>query len=81
MCVIVTYSRCRANNAQRKEICEYSKKTPPLAKHQEISEEFTRRYPILKLDRSTISKILNKKEQYLFLEDNFAMQKRYTNRH
>ena len=47
--------RCRVNNAQRKEICEYSQKYP-LAKHQEISEEFTRQYPMLKLDWSTISK-------------------------
>jgi len=34
-------TRCRINNAQHKEICEYSKKHPS-AKHQEISEEFTR---------------------------------------
>ncbi|CAG8733153.1 43548_t:CDS:2, partial [Gigaspora margarita] len=40
------------NNAQRKQICEYHIKNPS-AKHQDIADEFKRRYPKLNLERST----------------------------
>jgi hypothetical protein len=72
-------TRCRLSNAQRKQMCEYSKKNP-FARHQDIADEFMQRYPGLKLDRSTISKVLKKKEQYLLLEENSTTQNRYKNR-
>ncbi|CAG8804222.1 1741_t:CDS:2, partial [Gigaspora rosea] len=72
-------TRSRLNNAQRKEICEYHVKNPS-AKHHDIADEFKRRYPELNLDRTTVSKILKKKDQYLHIEENAATLNRYKNR-
>ncbi|CAG8552172.1 10974_t:CDS:1, partial [Gigaspora rosea] len=58
----------RLSNAQHKEICEYTK-ARPAARHQDIADEFMRKYSTLKLDRSTITKTLQKSEQYLYLEE------------
>ncbi|CAG8759013.1 17098_t:CDS:1, partial [Gigaspora rosea] len=63
----------------RKEICEYAK-ARPAARHQDIADEFMRKYPTLKLDRPTITKTLQKSEQYLYLEESPVIQNRYKNK-
>ncbi|CAG8721892.1 32058_t:CDS:2 [Gigaspora margarita] len=67
------------NNAQCKQICEYHVKNPS-AKYQDIADEFKRRYPELNLERSTVTKILKKKDQYLHIEENTTTQNQYKNR-
>ncbi|CAG8810516.1 6386_t:CDS:2, partial [Gigaspora margarita] len=62
-------TRSQLNNAQCKQICEYHIKNPS-AKHQDIADEFKRRYPELNLERST----------YLHIEENTATQNWYKNR-
>ncbi|CAG8833174.1 38514_t:CDS:2 [Gigaspora margarita] len=71
--------RSRLNNAQRKEICKYHVKNLS-AKHHDIADEFKRRYSELNLDRTTVSKILKNKDQYLHIEENTVIQNRYKNR-
>ncbi|CAG8756469.1 27758_t:CDS:2 [Gigaspora margarita] len=72
-------TRSKLNNAQRKQICEYHVKNLS-AKHQDIADEFKRRYSELNLERSTVTKIFKKKDQYLHIEENTATQNQYKNR-
>lgn len=71
--------RSRLSDAQRKEICEYSQKNPSV-KHHEIAKEFLKRYPSLTLDRSTITKTLTKRNQYLKLKITASAEKTYRHR-
>jgi len=64
---LVKKTRSRLSDVQRKEICCYHK-DHPFAKQQDIADEFQIRYPNLSLDRSTVSKVLSKKDHYLHLE-------------
>ena len=75
----VKKTRSRLSNAQRKEICEYAK-ARPAARHQDIADEFMRKNPTLKLDRSTITKTLQKSEQYLYLEESPVIQNQCKNK-
>ncbi|CAG8692530.1 8355_t:CDS:2 [Gigaspora rosea] len=59
----VPKTRGRLNDLQRKEICEYAQRNPN-TKHHKIAQKFMKRYEGLKLDRSTVSKILKNREQY-----------------
>ena len=61
-------TRSRLSDLQRKQICEYAEKHPN-AKHQDIAEAFNDRYSGLKLERSTITKILKKREIYKSIEE------------
>ncbi|CAG8488622.1 5005_t:CDS:2 [Cetraspora pellucida] len=47
------------------------------ARHQDIANEFIRKYPILNLDRSTITKIFKKSEEYLYFEENTIIQNQF----
>lgn len=69
-------TRSRLSDAQRKEICEYAAKNQN-AKHHEIAEEFKKRYSTLQLDRSTVSKILKKSEQYMNLPEESVSANRF----
>jgi Tc5 transposase DNA-binding domain/Fission yeast centromere protein N-terminal domain len=61
-------TRCRISDKQKKEICELAKKNP-LYKQQQVAEEFMERYPNLRIDRSTVSKILKRADEYQFQDD------------
>lgn len=61
-------TRCRISDKQKKEICEFAKKNP-IFKQQEIASVFMERYPGLKIDRSTVSKILKNADKYQFNDD------------
>src|SRR5438046_3080971 len=61
-------TRCRISDKQKKEICEFAKKIPSY-KQQEVAKEFMERYPSLKIDRSTVSKILKRADEYQFQDD------------
>ncbi|CAG8830431.1 19977_t:CDS:2, partial [Gigaspora margarita] len=61
-----TYSKL--SNAWYKEICKYAK-ARPAARHQNIANKFISKYPMLKLNRSTIIKTLQKSKQYHYLEE------------
>ncbi|CAG8580620.1 102_t:CDS:2, partial [Scutellospora calospora] len=50
------------------------------ARHQDIADKFMRKYPMLKLDRSTITKTLQKSEQYFYLEESPVIQNRCKNK-
>ncbi|CAG8498392.1 16035_t:CDS:2 [Gigaspora rosea] len=56
-------TRCHISDKKKKEICEFVKKNLSY-KHQEIADEFTKRYSKIKIDRTTISKILKKADEY-----------------
>ncbi|CAG8851052.1 23002_t:CDS:2, partial [Gigaspora margarita] len=45
-----------------------------------IADEFMRKYPTLKLDRLTITKTLQKSEQYLYLEESAVIQNQCKNK-
>src|SRR5262245_22006262 len=51
------------NNLQSKEICEYAEKHPN-TKHYEVADIFNKKYSNLQLKRSTVSKLLKKREVY-----------------
>ncbi|CAG8681696.1 23569_t:CDS:1 [Gigaspora rosea] len=72
-------TRCRISDKQKKEICEFSKKNPTY-KQQEIADEFMRRYPDLRIDRTTISKILKKTDEYQKLDDNVQADNTFRHR-
>ena len=55
----------KLNLNNKREICEYSKRHPK-AKHGEIANHFNKKFN-LSIDRSTVSKILTKKEKWLDL--------------
>ena len=63
----VPKKRSWLSNLQRKQICEYAEEHPN-AKHQDIAEVFNDRNSGLKLERSTITKILKKREVYKRIE-------------
>ena len=58
----------RLSDLQRKQICEYAEEHPN-AKHQDIAEVLNDRNSGLKLERSTITKILKKREIYKSIEE------------
>ena len=60
-------TRSRISDKQKKEICEFAKKNPSF-KHYEIANEFMKRYQNLKIDRTTVTKILNKADKYQILK-------------
>src|SRR2546430_1950650 len=64
---LVKKTRSCLSDVQRKEICCYHK-DHLFAKQQDIADKFQIRYPNLSLDRSTVSKVLSKKDHYLHLE-------------
>jgi Tc5 transposase DNA-binding domain/Fission yeast centromere protein N-terminal domain len=68
---VPTKTRCRISDKQKKEICELAKKNPSY-KQQEIAREFMEQYPDLKIDRSTVSKILKNADKYEFCDDTHA---------
>src|SRR5262245_4691736 len=72
-------TRSRLSDLQRKQIYEYAKKNPN-AKHQEIAEVFNNKYSGLQLERSTITKILKKREVYKSIEDEDAAENRFRQR-
>jgi len=60
--------RSRISDTQKKEICEFAEKNPSY-RHHEIANEFMNRYPTLNIDRSTVSKVLKKADQYCQLDN------------
>ena len=58
-------TRSQLNLNNKREICEYAKRHPK-AKHGEIANHFNKKFN-LSIDRSTVSKILTKKEKWLDL--------------
>src|SRR2546423_1497950 len=76
---LVKKTRSRLSDVQRKEICCYHK-DHPFAKQQDIADEFQIRYPNLSLDRSTVSKVLSKKDHYLHLETTNQSQRVFRHR-
>ncbi|CAG8606816.1 16322_t:CDS:1, partial [Cetraspora pellucida] len=61
-------TRNHISDKQKKEICEFTKKNLSY-KQNEIADEFTKHYPKLKIDCTTISKILKKTNEYQQLKD------------
>ncbi|RHZ61420.1 hypothetical protein Glove_347g14 [Diversispora epigaea] len=72
-------TRCRISNKQKKEICEFAKKNP-IYKQHEVANEFMERYPSLKIDRSTVSKILKKADEYQLQDDDINTEKTFRRR-
>ncbi|CAG8728783.1 19829_t:CDS:2, partial [Gigaspora rosea] len=67
-------TRSRISDKQKKEICEFAKMNPSYKQHQ-IANEFNQCYPDLKMDRSTVSKILKKTDEYQQIEDHKYVEK------
>ncbi|CAG8672808.1 20648_t:CDS:2, partial [Gigaspora rosea] len=72
-------TRSRISDKQKKEICEFAKMNPSYKQHQ-IANEFNQCYPDLKMDRSTVSKILKKTDEYQQIEDNLQAEKTFRHR-
>src|SRR6266487_949295 len=72
-------TRSRISDTQKKEICEIAKKNPSY-RHQEIAQEFTNLYPNLKIDRSTVTKILKQADEYNQLKINEQADKTFRHR-
>ncbi|RHZ77381.1 hypothetical protein Glove_180g29 [Diversispora epigaea] len=72
-------TRCRISNKQKKEICEFAKKNL-IYKQHEVVNEFMERYPSLKIDRSTVSKILKKADKYQLQDDDINTEKTFRHR-
>ena len=72
-------TRSRLSDLQRKQICEYAEEHPN-AKHQDIAEVLNDRNSGLKLERSTITKILKKYEVYKSIENEDAAKNRFRQR-
>ena len=60
--------------AQKKEICQFQEQHPH-TKHQQIVDEFKRRYFKLTVDQSAISKILKDKKKFLAVEKDIDTEK------